>query len=189
LAAITLIFKIQLDYWLTVVGTVVTALAFGFGTFFVVIAVDAYAQLQAIRDNVEKTHRAAGSVAVKEAQLKQIEEEFNLLRKKVGSVGERLHASGERILKTVVDYALVANSKRGEDARKKIQIEAICIRSRFTIESEFSSNDEKRMAVLSAQSCSDKEALPAIKELLEKTEDAGLQQVCKVAMEAIESMR
>jgi hypothetical protein len=54
------IFKIDLSLWLTVIGTFITAVAFSFGTFFAVLAVDAYGHTSVLR-NAEKDMSKARS--------------------------------------------------------------------------------------------------------------------------------
>jgi hypothetical protein len=189
LVLVGLIFKIDLDYYLTLIGTVVTALAFGFGTYFVVIAIEAYSQLQAIRVNAEKVETAASSIKFKEAQVDGIQKGLVSIQTDVSHFSEKLHQSAEKILQVVVQYALAtpAQTKKGEQARAKFIQQAHCIRYRFILEGQFN-NTEKRMAVLALQQYGDLEALPLIKSLCSQTADVTLRQVCDVAINAITEM-
>jgi len=189
LASVGLIFKVPIDYYLAIIGTVVTSLAFGFGTYFVVIAIDAYSQLQVVRGSAESAERLAGSLKLKEAQFSTIQSDFANLQKNVSGVGERFHHSAEKILQIVVEYALglPSQSKKAEEARERFLKQAHCVRYRFIMQSQFASNDAKQMAVLSALQYADAESLPLIRELLNRATTDDLKQVCEVAIKGLES--
>lgn len=189
LVSVGLIFKVNLDYYLSLIGTVVTSLAFGFGTYFVVIAIEAYSQLQTIRLNAEKVEAAANTIKFKEAQVETVQRQLGQIQNDVSRFGVKLHQSAQKILQVVVEYALAmpAQGKKAEEARAKFIQQAHCIRNRFIVEGQFDIT-EKTMAVLALQQYGDTEALPLIRSLLEKTEDRALRQVCEVAMKAIADM-
>jgi len=190
LACVTLLFEIRLDYWLTVLGTVITSLAFGFGTYFVVLAIDAYSQLQVIRGSADDARALAGAMKQKEDHFVKLESDLSSLQGKVSIVGQRLHESGEKILQIVVDYALLVkpSGKTGEQAREKLIRQAHCIRNRFILQSEFANAEQKRMAILALQQYGDNEALPIIREICQHADDDKLRQVCEVAIKAIEDI-
>jgi hypothetical protein len=189
LASVGLIFKVPIDYYLAIIGTVVTSLAFGFGTYFVVIAIDAYSQLQVVRGSAESAEKLAGSLKLKEAQFSTIQSELVSLQKNVNGVGERLHHSAEKILQIVVDYALgvPTQSKKAEIARERFLKQAHCVRYRFIVQSQYASNEAKQMAVLSLLQYGDAESLPLIKELLSRSNNDELKNVCEVAIKGIEN--
>jgi hypothetical protein len=187
LVTVALFLKVQLDYYLATIGTVVTSLAFAFGTYFVVIAIDAYSQLQSVRSNAERAEHLAGSLSLKEAHFKDIQKEFRDLEKRVSGVGEKLHQSAEKILQIVVDHvlSLPAQSKRQEPARERFLKQAHCIRNRFLLASQYSTDDERRMAVLGLMQYNDVEAVPLIQDACDHAKDPQLREICLTALQKI----
>src|SRR6266550_3822044 len=83
LTVTALYLHLSVDYYLATIGTVVTSLAFAFGTYFVVIAIDAYAQLQSVRASADNAQKLAGSLKLREAQFKDLQDSFNVLQQSV----------------------------------------------------------------------------------------------------------
>jgi len=187
LTSLALCLHLSIDYYLATIGTVVTSLAFGFGTYFVVIAIDAYGQLQIVRGSAESAEKLAGTLKFREAQINDLQKDFLSLQKGVSGVGERLHHSAEKILQIVVEYVLSipGHTKNRDLVRERLLRQAHCIRNRFLIESEFTEKEAKRMAVLSLMNYNDVEAAPLIQNLLDSSEDTLLRDTCQMALRTI----
>jgi hypothetical protein len=152
----------DLMLWLSVVGTVITAIAFGFGTYFVTLAVEAYSQLNVVRQTSETVQKAALEVFAAEAALKDTRGEMQRVSKRMEDEAFR-HL--ESLMTAIVEY--VQHMPRGTGAQSKaakhLINSAACVRARF-ICSISNDADAVDSALLILANFKDKSAVPILVE-------------------------
>lgn len=123
--------NLDLSIWLSVLGTVITAIAFGFGTYFVALAVDAYSQLGSVRETSEMVRKASHEVLSTRTALTELSEEVRGTARKME---HEAFAHIELLIAAMAEYAqqLPRASEAQKRAAKQLITGAACVRARFT---------------------------------------------------------
>jgi hypothetical protein len=177
--------QLDIGLWLSVMGTVITALAFGFGTYFVTLAVDAYSQSLLLRQAKEALDSALSELAKAGEKLKQAQREASERSKHIEQ--EALHHV-ESVMAAIVEY--VQQMPKTTDAQKKaakqLQKEVTCIRARFICKNSNDSEDVNS-AILLLANFKDRTSLESIAGAKVRFRENS--ELCTVADTAIKMMQ
>lgn len=120
----------DLNIWLATLGTVVTAVAFAFGTYFVLLAIDAYSQVAVIRQSTVAIQQAMEEVRLTGEALKQARQDAQNTAKEVE---EEAFAAVEAVMVAMAEYVqrMPASGTAQRKAAKNLLEQTQCIRARF----------------------------------------------------------
>jgi hypothetical protein len=124
-------YELKLDLWFSYIGAAVTAMAFGFGTYFVVLAVNAYSHVTVIRQTEEKITETLREAALARDELNQAKQ--SIATSMSEAEGEAFSVI-EAVMVAMVEF--VQHLPRGSEPRKgtaakKLEQATSCIRARF----------------------------------------------------------
>lgn len=133
-------YNIDASHFLTIIGTVVTAVAFGFGTYFAALAVDAYSQLALVRKTTDSVAENAKSVSEVYSRVQvsegEITKAFASAKIMIDEIEEDAFARLEGVMGAVVAYAqkMPSSSEKNKQATQELIIAVKLIRNTYICE-------------------------------------------------------
>lgn len=173
------------------IETVITAAGYAFGTFFVILAIEAYSTVAQIRRSDHEVDLLVGEIkaasAAVAADRAASEEHVRASERRVSQIAEDIGGAADQFHQLVIAYlqSLPDGSRRSASAKKTVIRHAMCARHRFIVQHERADPQLVLTAILELQAFMDVASIPVLRARLALEADQRIRQACDAALVAL----